>query len=233
VGKGGTSVLVAGIITLGACASSHRASSPGASSPGASSPGATSSQTADPAPTTTSTGAQRPGPASTARPRPVPAPTTTTPGPVPAFSFDQSVPPPRIVNTGTDYVAILESLERYGNWLGAHRPDPALALTTVTPGTQLLANYTHDLVNLRDNSVRIIEKLNGPTTYTILSKTPDAFSARVVENISVHQTVDRSGRVTSERRFVGPTTYLDVVVRSHGRWYFAASDIQLPAVVHL
>jgi hypothetical protein len=227
VGKGGTSVLVAGVITLGACASSHRASSPGA----------TLSQTADPAPTTTATGDQRSRPASTARPRPVPAPTTTTasttPGPVPAFSFDQSVPPPRIVNTGTDYVAILESLERYGNWLGAHRPDPALALTTVTPGTQLLANYTHDLVNLRDNRVRIIEKLNGPTTYTILSKTPAAFSARVVENISVHQTVDRFGRVTSERRFVGPTTYLDVVVRSHGRWYFAASDIQLPAVVHL
>ena len=72
--------------------------------------------------------------------------------------------------------------------------------------------------------MRVIEKLNGPTTYAILSATPNAFSARVVEQIAVHQSVDRSGRVTGERRFTGPTTYLDVVVLTHGRWYFAAVD---------
>ena len=33
-----------------------------------------------------------------------------------------SVAPARLVNTGTDYVTILKSLERYGNWLGAHHP---------------------------------------------------------------------------------------------------------------
>jgi hypothetical protein len=206
-------VLVAGVITLGACAGSHRATAP----------------PLDPVTTATSTAATTTS---------TPAPTTTTtrrpaPAPAPAFSFDRSVPPPALVNTGTDYVAIATSLERYGNWLGAHRPDPALALTTVTPGTQLLTNYVHDLVNLRDNNVRLIEKLNGPTTYTIVSATPDAFSARLVENISVRQTVDASGHVTSERRFVGLTTYLDVFVRSHGRWYFAASDIEHPTMVHL
>jgi hypothetical protein len=216
VGKGGaTSVLVALAVTLGACSGSHRATVP---------PLVDATQTT----TSAGTAARSAATTTTARTR-----TTTARGPDPAFSFDGSVPPPEIVNTGTDYAAILESLERYGNWLGAHRPDPALALTTVAPGTKLLTNYVHDLSSLRDYRTRIIEKLDGPTTYTILSATPDAFSARVVEHITVHYTVDRSGRVTSQRRFVGPTTYLDVVVRSHGRWYFAASDIQEPSVVHL
>ena len=197
MGKGGTSVLVAGIITLGACASSHRA---------------TPAQIPDPVVTT---------------------PTTTNRRPAPAFSFDASVPPPVLVNTGTDYAAIAQSLEGYGNWLGAHHPDPALALTTVAPGTQLLDTYVKNIVYRRDHNLRIIEKLNGPTDYTILSATPDAFSARLVENITVHQTIDRSGRVVGERRFVGPTTYLNVYVLAHGRWYLSASDIQQPPVVHL
>jgi hypothetical protein len=222
VGKGGTSVLVAGIITLGACGGSHRATDPPHAAPGV---GTTPTPTSAPH---TSTGAHP-------RSRAVPAPATapTTPKPVPSFSFDGSVPPPELVNTGTDYVTIVKSLERYGNWLGAHHPDPALVPVTVAPGTQLLATYVNGLVALRDNKERIIEKLNGPTTVTILSATPDAFSARVVEHISVHQTFDRTGHLTSERRFVGPTTYLNVVVLAHGHWYFAASAEQHPAVVHL
>ena len=39
------------------------------------------------------------------------APTTTTTVP-PPYSFDGSVPPPKLVNTGTDYEAIYRSLER-------------------------------------------------------------------------------------------------------------------------
>ena len=152
---------------------------------------------------------------------------------MPDFSFDSSVAPPMLVNTGTDYVAILKSLERYGNWLAAHRPDPALALTTVAPGTRLLQDYLRDTTNLRDNNRREVERLNGPSEYTILNATPDAFSARVVENISAHQVVDPSGHVTSEARFSGPTTYLDLVVLAGGRWYLADIEIEHPVDVHL
>jgi hypothetical protein len=210
------SVLIAGIITLGACASSHRATS----SPPADPSTATSTSTA-----TATTPATAPATAVT--------PTPTNRRSAAAFSFDHSVPPPALVDTGTDYVAIAKSVEAYGNWLGAHRPDPTLVPATVAPGTQLLKRYVDNLTSLRDANTRVIEKLNGPTTYTILSATPDAFSVRRVSNISVWQSVNESGTVTSERRFAGLRTYLDVYVLSHGRWYAAASDLQEPPVVHL
>ena len=141
--------------------------------------------------------------------------TTTTTKPAPAVSFDGTVAAPALVNTGTDYVKIVQSLVDHGNWLGAHRPDPTLAQDTVAPGTRLFANYVDDLTYLRDHDLRIVEKRSAPTTVTILSSTKDAFSARLVEHISVHQIFDRAGRLTRQRRFVGTTTYLDVVVLAH------------------
>jgi hypothetical protein len=218
VGKGGTVVVVAGIITLGACAGSHRASAPIAL------PTSTTSHSAPPS---------VPPPAGRPRSTTTAPVATTAPRPVSEYSFDGSVAPPELVNTGTDYVAILKSLESYGDWLGAHHPDPALALTTVAPGTPLLDRYLHDIVNLRNAHARLVEKLNGPTTYTLLSVTPNAFSARVVEHIATHRTVDRAGHVTSERRYTGTTTYIDVVVLAGGHWYFAAVDLEHPAEVHL
>jgi hypothetical protein len=219
VGKRASSVLVAGIVTLSACSASERTATPRkptTSSGSAAAPRTASSATSPPPRSTTSSTA-----------------TSTATSAPPDFSFDDSVAPPRLVNTGTDYVSILKSLESYGNWLAAHRPEPALALTTVAPGTRLLHDYLRDTTNLRDNNRREVERLNGPSEYTILSATPDAFSARVVENISAHQVVDPSGHVTSEARFTGPTTYLDLVVLAGGHWYLADIEIEHPVDVHL
>ncbi len=137
------------------------------------------------------------------------------------------------MNTGTDYVAILASLEGYANWIAAHHPDPALTSAIVAPGTKMYDLYIRDYTRLRDNDKRGIEKLGGPSKYTILSTTPDAFSAKVVEDILVHKTVVASGRVLQETRFTGPTTYLDLVVLVHGHWRFAAIDVQQRVNVHL
>lgn len=149
------------------------------------------------------------------------------------YSFDDSVPPPRLVNTGNDYAAILKSLGEYGSWLGAHRPDPALASAIVARGTTLHDLYVQDITRLRDNHKRGIETLGRPSEYTILSTRPDAFSAKVVEDILVQKTVVASGKVTSEVHFAGPTTYLRLAVLVGGHWYLAASDIQRPVNVHL
>ena len=60
-----------------------------------------------------------------ARQPPALRPTTTTRRPAtPLYSFDNSVPPPKLINTGTNYKQILQSLLDYGNWISAHRPDP-------------------------------------------------------------------------------------------------------------
>jgi hypothetical protein len=181
----------------------------------------------------TSTSALRTaGTATTGRPRATTTTTATT-TPPPAFSFDESVPPPKLVNTGKDYVAILRSLVDYGNWLGAHRPNPTLTASIVARGTKLYDLYVQDLTRLRANSKRGIETLGGQSQFTILSVRPDAFSAKVVEDILVQKTVVASGRVTSEVHFTKPTTYLRLAVLVGGRWYLAASEIQRPVNVHL
>jgi hypothetical protein len=168
--------------------------------------------------------ARRPGVVlTTPTTRQAPATTSST---VPAYSFDDSVPPPRLINTGTDYVAILKSIESYGNWLAAHHPDPSLVHNIIARGTREFELFSRDLVRLRDNHRRATETLGGASTYTVVSVDRDAFSARAVEDVKFHRAVDPDGRVTSEVRYAKPTTYLIVAVRARGHWYFVSQDEQ-------
>lgn len=192
VGKRAGGVLVASIAALTGCSGSGPTAAPSE----------TTSRSAVTTPTTV-------------RPR---VTTTTT---VPEFSFDDSVPPPKLVNTGTNYVAILKSLQAYDNWGAAHRPDPALTARTVARGTKLYDLYVQDTTRLRDNDMRGVETLAGPSTYKIISATKDAFSAQVSENISVHKTVRRGGTVSSEIHFATPTIYQILVVLTQGHWLLA------------
>ena len=130
-------------------------------------------------------------------------------------------------------MAILKSLGAYGNWLAAHRPDPARVSTIIAAGTTLHDRFAGDLTRLRDNGKRLIEELGGPSEYTIISTRPTAFSAKSVEDVLAHKTVVASGRVTSEERRTAPTTYLMLVVLVRGRWYLASNDVDRPVNVHL
>jgi hypothetical protein len=214
-------VLVAGIVVIASACSGHTATTG--------------------APTTTETtltsrpAASAATTATTVRPRSTTTATapSVTPTATPEFSFDDSVPPPKLVNTGTDYVAILKSLGAYGNWLAAHRPDPARVSTIIAAGTTLHDRFAGDLTRLRDNGKRLIEELGGPSEYVIISRRPTAFSAKSVEDVLVHKTVVASGRVTSEERRTAPTTYLMLVVLVHGHWYLASNDVDRPVNVHL
>jgi hypothetical protein len=153
---------------------------------------------------------------------PVRTTTTTT---TPEFSFDDSVPPPKLINTGKNYVAILKSLESYGNWTASHRPDPELATGFVAGGTKLFASYARVLSSLRDKEQRVVEETSGPDRVTIISATANSFSATIVQKISSHRLVDASRHVVREAHFRGPTTYLALVVRVKTRWYLASSDV--------
>jgi hypothetical protein len=154
--------------------------------------------------------------------RPAPTTTSTT---VPAYSFDDSVPPPKLVNTGTDYVAILKSLDAYSNWLAAHRPRPALVDAFVAAGTRLHDSYVKTLTALHDRSERLLELRNGTDTYTIVSATQNAVSANVVQRITLHRVVDSVGRVVDEARFTGETAYRVLAVKTNGRWYVASTVV--------
>jgi hypothetical protein len=205
VGKRASGVFVVAIVIFGGCGKSGTPGSQAAPTPKSSA-----------APTTTG--------------RP---PSTTTPPPPPEFSFDDSVPPPKLVNTGTNYVEILKSLERYGNWAAAHRPDPALVVRINARGTKLYSAFALDLTRLRDNRKRLVETLGSPSTYKILSTTPDAFSARVTEDILVHKTVVSSGAVTSRHDYSERTIYLMLAVLIGSHWYLASVEVERPSHIHL
>jgi hypothetical protein len=149
--------------------------------------------------------------------------TTTTTTAIPLYSFDNSVPPPKLVNSGTNYKKILQSLLDYANWTVAHRVDPSLAANFTAPSSAIDAGYRHDLGVLRDDKKRGYEIRNGDNEIRIVSQTPTVFSARVNEHIVTQKIVDPSGRVTSQRRMSAPTTaYQYVVVRVGDRWYLAS-----------
>jgi hypothetical protein len=202
VGKWAGGVFIASIAALTACSGS----------------GATAASTGS---TSLSAAATTPRSATTVRPR------TTTTTTIPEFSFDDSVPPPKLINTGTNYVAILKSLEAYANWEAAHRPDADLVSTTIARGTRLHDRFSVDLANLRANGARLIENIGAPSVVTIISVRPDAFSARIVEDVRLHKTVDSGGRVTSSVRYSQPTTYQVLVVHDGGYWRVAAFDVEL------
>ena len=126
VGKRGIGVLIAVAVGLAACSGGSKAAVPRDSSVSRGSGSSASATTAHPGPTTT-----------TSRPE---------------YSFDDSVPPPKLLNTGTNYVAIVKSLEIYGNWLSAHRPDLAFGPRILRPDPELLVLFSRDLVRLRDSN---------------------------------------------------------------------------------
>ncbi len=141
---------------------------------------------------------------------------------MPLYSFDNSVPPPKLINTGTNYKKILQSLLDYGNWISAHRPEAALTSNFVVRGSKIERGFRHDLDILRSTKKRTYEIRSGDDQIVVVSKRQDLFTARVTEHIISQRVSDESGRVTSEHRFPSPTTtYLYVVARVGERWLIA------------
>jgi len=153
-------------------------------------------------------------------------PRTTAPSPRPLYSFDDSVPPPHVANTGTDYEKILQSLLDYSDFVRAHREDPALAVKFTAPGSNSDAAARHTVTYLRDHGLRGFVVRNGPSEIRIISRTPSVFTARLTEHIVTQQLVDRAGKVVDQRRMPRPTTtYQFVVVHIGDCWYLADGSI--------
>ncbi len=75
-------------------------------------------------------------PPSTRAPTTPPAPDPTTTTTVPLYSFDNSVPPPKLINTGTDYKKIVKSLLDYSSWMVGHHPTRDAVDTIAAPGSR-------------------------------------------------------------------------------------------------
>ena len=113
------------------------------------------------------------------------APTTTTvptpPTTPPPYSFDGSVPPPALINTGDDYAAIFESLDAYGGWLLAHNPDAELAREAYVQGTSAYERLQSSISNAIENDLRLVD-VRDATEVEVVDVALPIVSLRVVEN---------------------------------------------------
>lgn len=152
--------------------------------------------------------------------------TTTAPKPPPLYSFDNSVPPPPLINTGTDYPRIINSLLAYGDWLYGHRPDVSLVPNIAAPSSQVERAFDHDLPTLAHLHRRFYEIDSGPQTLTVISANDDSVSARLAQRLRRQEVVDQSGKVASSKAREEPTTtYSLLLMRARdGKWYMAALD---------
>ncbi len=143
-----------------------------------------------------------------------PATTTTTP----PYSFDGSVPPPDLLNTGTDYVAIFESLAGYRSWLVRHNPDPTLVAEAYTAGGAPFEVLRGDLELLRGGGQRLVE-VGQRFEAAVVTVDRNIVTLRVREHITANQLVGPDGEVVEETPS-GPVNDLVVmlVADSSGRW---------------
>ena len=152
------------------------------------------------------------------------APTTTTPAPptpTPEYSFDGSVPPPPLLNTGTDYAAILNSLRGYVRWLEAHNPDPELLDEVISMGTAEYEEERRDLELLRDNNVRAVW-VDYDVDIEVKAPGADSVALRVTDRTTGFRVVEPGGSLQDET-VVAPPTFDDALITADidGRWRIA------------
>jgi hypothetical protein len=139
----------------------------------------------------------------TREPRATPAPrsstiaTTTTTRPS-ASKYDEqfdSVPAPKIVDRGLDYVAISRSLVAYGTWLQWHHPDPKLVENAFARGSPIARAATKQALQAIREHKRVIEVDAAPDDYVLLSTRENVVSFRVTEHLAHSELIDARGRV--------------------------------------
>ena len=130
----------------------------------------------------------------------------------------------------------LKSLEDYGNWLGAHHPDPRTRSTTVaapdSPGTRATSTTSR---TLRDHTSASSKRLDSAEHCHDRRARPRTRSRARSSSISLAQSSYSNGPATSARasRSPGRRPTSTLVVLVHGRWYLAASDDRHRPDVHL
>jgi hypothetical protein len=172
----------------------------------------------------------RPATTAPTLPTPLVAPTTTTTaaptrvrpaGVRPVAGFDDTTPPPALHATGTNYPAILRSIEAYRNWLRAHHPDAALEPQIYAPGTATFVAVAGDLRYLSTRGQRAIA-IDDHNTYTTASVHGSLVTLRCHEVITEDRLLDRAGRVVRVIPYSGPLDFVMIMVRdASGRWRLA------------
>ncbi len=159
-------------------------------------------------------------------------PTTTAPLATPVANAPRSERAPALHNTGSDYVAIFRSLDRYRTWLETSHPDPALADRVWSAYSPLNAKYRRELTWLRRHGWRWFE-VGQSSRVEVASVVPatGVVTLRVDEHLPVIEVRDGAGEVAG-RRTLGPEFHWIVTLSadSTGRWTIADIGTRLTDV---
>jgi hypothetical protein len=161
------------------------------------------------------------------RAAPTTAPPTTVPRAArattvrPLAGYVDATPPPAIHATGTNYVAIVQSLEAYRYWLLAHHPDSALVSEFGQRGTVTYDRDVADLDHLRSHHLTLIS-IGQHVTFTVASVQADLVTFRAHEVISEDRFLDREQRVLQTDSYAHDNDFVIVIVNgAGGRWRLA------------
>jgi hypothetical protein len=156
----------------------------------------------------------------------VPArPPSTAPG-VGTWTGD-GTPAPVLRNTGTDYVAIFASLDRYRRWLQAHHPDPALVARVWVEGTPIAQHFAGLFAQLQRDHHRWVD-VDDRSDAHVVSVLDGAATLLVEEHTTAVQLVDDAGAVVKTIP-QGPVFHWVVLLERdrHDRWRIASVDRQV------
>jgi hypothetical protein len=171
-------------------------------------------------------GGSRSGGGSAEPPATTEVPATTVPPvridvrtPIPGGSL-HGTPRPALDNTGTDYVAITESLVGFLRWL-AENPDPRI-VKELYAATEMRGLQRGKITRLRDSGWHSADEGYHVLDVRVVDVTPGAVSMRITDAATVHRVVDASGRDIGEPLLAGgPRDWSVLLVLDDGRWRIA------------
>ncbi len=140
--------------------------------------------------------------------------------------FVDTVAPPRLLTTGPDYRAILQSQLDYSNWIVEHDVDAALVARVAAPGSPWETGLRQTITRLQHDHLHYDEQYDGPSTLTLISTRPDVVSARYTQPITRERWLDGYGNVRREFRPPQPTmSYIAVMARAgDNEWRLVSVD---------
>jgi hypothetical protein len=170
-------------------------------------------------------GASRDAPRVSKRTTATTAPSTTSTTVPPPYSFDGSVPPPKLINTGTDYAAIVKSLDDYAHWLYAHNPNSVLASEIALVGTDAYSTLADDLADLTSQDMRIYDTASVLQTVEVVSTLANAASLRIGYTDKNKVLVNSHGNLVDTKQLSPRSEFLVLLAAdSTGRWRIASSE---------
>ena len=159
------------------------------------------------------------------------AETTSTTAPAPEIDLSQPIPGgslhgtprPPLVNTGDDYVAIVESLVANFRWL-TENPDVLALDALYVPGTGTHTFQVDFFTELANNGWRSADDGYYLVSVEVVDANSDAVSIRFSDSFEFERIVDATGTQVGEGRPRDPTVRTWNALLSpdaDGRWRFA------------